>query len=418
MKLHQRCFLIMVIFCSSSLYSQTQFHERIHFERLSDKTLIVQAGEVYPDQVVAVASERGIVLFDSGISPTLSKAYRKIIEREFGRNDFVYVINTHHHFDHTNGNQVFADACIVAHENCPEGMKTFTENMGDFITYRRARYSRRDSLAKTLSDASKMKKRLQDLVFTSRMMCDDLESSFKSTLPTLTFNDRVIIDLGDLTLKLIYFGPGYHTDNDVIATIPEEGLVFTGDLLQAYETVAGVTSDGHFSEWLSALDAVLKDGFDIKHIVTIHAGILEPERLMSFHKTLQKMVEEKCTKKSAIDELKAFISEFGVRDGIERLNALRVNSMNDYYLWEGDFIAYAADFMKKDKREDAVALFEFIVSLFPHSVAAHEWLGDAYILAGQYPLAIKTFTKTLELYPLDSYAKDMIYKMQKEKSIR
>lgn len=39
---------------------------------------------------------------------------------EFGRSDFAYVINTHFHFDHLDGNQVFPEAEVVAHELNPQ----------------------------------------------------------------------------------------------------------------------------------------------------------------------------------------------------------------------------------------------------------------------------------------------------------
>ena len=122
-----KAIILILFYMGFSVNAKSQ--TRINFERLNEKTLIVRAGTIYPDMVVAIASQKGIILIDSGISPTLSKEYRKIIEREFGRKDFAYVINTHHHFDHTNGNQVFNDAIIVAHENCAKEMEKF--NAGD-----------------------------------------------------------------------------------------------------------------------------------------------------------------------------------------------------------------------------------------------------------------------------------------------
>jgi len=36
-----------------------------------------------------------------------------------------WVINTHHHWDHTFGNQVFPDAAIWGHERCAEAMRLY-----------------------------------------------------------------------------------------------------------------------------------------------------------------------------------------------------------------------------------------------------------------------------------------------------
>jgi len=93
----------------------------------------MQCGEVYPDQVVAVKSKKGIIIIDSGISPTIARKYRQIIEKTFKTDKIIYVINTHNDFDHTNGNQVFADATIISHVNCPQAMTGFYNNIENFI---------------------------------------------------------------------------------------------------------------------------------------------------------------------------------------------------------------------------------------------------------------------------------------------
>ncbi|NOR11655.1 MAG: hypothetical protein GQ545_00180, partial [Candidatus Aminicenantes bacterium] len=66
----------------------------VEFDRVSERVLVVKSGKVYTDQVIALASKKGIVMIDTGKSPTLTEKYREVIEREFGRNDFAYVINT------------------------------------------------------------------------------------------------------------------------------------------------------------------------------------------------------------------------------------------------------------------------------------------------------------------------------------
>jgi glyoxylase-like metal-dependent hydrolase (beta-lactamase superfamily II) len=147
-------------------YTQDDIEAPISFNRLNEKTLIVKAGDVYPDQIVAIAAQKGLVVIDTGVSPTLSREYRKIIERELGRDDFAWVVNTHHHFDHTNGNQVFSDAVIVGHDRGPEAMRRFEEGIADFMPARQKRYTRRADLLRGVDPSSKMAGRLRDLVYT------------------------------------------------------------------------------------------------------------------------------------------------------------------------------------------------------------------------------------------------------------
>ena len=102
----QSAVLIIGIILISGLpaLAQTEELELINSYRLSDRILIVGTGEMQMDMVAAVNTEKGIVIIDSGMSTSLTAKHKAIIEKEFGRSDFKYVINTHHHDDHINGN--------------------------------------------------------------------------------------------------------------------------------------------------------------------------------------------------------------------------------------------------------------------------------------------------------------------------
>jgi len=393
--------------------AQTLIGPHIYHQKLDDHILLVKTGEVYPDQIVAISTEKGIIIIDSGVSPTLSTEYRSIIEKEFDRDDFLYVINTHHHFDHTNGNQVFNDAVIIAHDSCPGEMENFASTIDDFIAYRKERYLRRDSLAKTLDTTSMMFMRLSDMVFTSRMMCNDLENNFRLTLPELTFASRLEIDLGNITLILIYFGPDLHTNNDILVYIPERGIVFTGDLLQEYENYSMIRSHHDIAAWIKALDEVIKTEYPIKSVITIHAGILPPERFYSFRNTLANMLAELEKKSSAISHLEHVIKEMDVHTGIAEFNKWWGANDENYYLWEGDLKAFANDYLENKEYENALSLFKLNVELFPESMDAIDWLGIAYMDAGQKKEALKCFNQSLELNPLNSWAKDMIFSISR-----
>ena len=76
------------------------------------------------------------------------------------------------------------------------------------------------------------------------------------TWPTLTFSDRLTIDLGgdrgDLVLQ--YCGRG-HTEGDIVAWLPRQRILFAGDLVEA--EAALYTGDAFHREWAtSTLDRV------------------------------------------------------------------------------------------------------------------------------------------------------------------
>jgi len=391
---------------------KSQSQNMINFERLNDKTLIVKAGTVYPDMVVAISSQKGIILIDSGISPTLSKEYRNIIEEEFGRDDFAYVINTHHHFDHTNGNQVFSDAMIIAHENSVKEMLKSIEGKTEFIKSRRERFLRRERLAQTLNPEIALCKRLNDLVFMSRNMCNDLESNFTLTLPSLTFNKKLSINLGDMHLELFHFPPGFHSNNDLIAVIPELGFIFPGDLLPEVESFAHIDSNNNLEEAIKILDEVFKSCEKLKHIISIHNGIMPPTRFVNFRNNLNKMNQERKTKKPAVVLVEKMLLKIEIDEAIKQVDKL-INSKNsNYYLWEGDLVNFANQFFNEGKTKESIRLFEYNSKLFPESLNAFEWLGDIYFKIGEFQKATTAFERALKIFPRNSFAKDMLFQIE------
>ncbi|MGE3287161.1 MAG: MBL fold metallo-hydrolase [Pseudonocardia sp.] len=76
------------------------------------------------------------------------------------------------------------------------------------------------------------------------------------TVPTLTFSDRVSIDLGGDRgpLELRHLGRG-HTEGDLVAWLPRQQILFAGDLVES--EAALYTGDAFHREWATTtLDAV------------------------------------------------------------------------------------------------------------------------------------------------------------------
>jgi cyclase len=101
-----------------------------------------------------------------------------------------YLVNTHSDGDHVNGNEFFpGEVIIIAHENCRE----------EFF------HPSRDGSASRWND-----EKLQRFI------------------PTVTFNDKMLLHLGGAPVELHYFGIG-HTTGDIVLYFPEEKTAFIGD---------------------------------------------------------------------------------------------------------------------------------------------------------------------------------------------
>ena len=110
------------------------------------------------------------------------------------------VINTHGHWDHVFGNARFRPAPIHGHLRCAE-----------MVTLR--------------GEAQRAR------------LCDaypgeaDAFREVELTPPTELFEDSATVDIGGRRVDLRYLGLG-HTDNDIVALVPDAGVLFAGDLLE------------------------------------------------------------------------------------------------------------------------------------------------------------------------------------------
>ncbi len=73
------------------------------------------------------------------------------------------------------------------------------------------------------------------------------------TWPTVVFEKTLTIRLGSVEVRLDQIGRG-HTAGDTIAWLPDEGVVFSGDLVEYGATP--YAGDAHFADWPATLDRI------------------------------------------------------------------------------------------------------------------------------------------------------------------
>lgn len=145
------------------------------------------------------------------------------------------VLNTHANGDHCWGNQLFPQSEIIGHRLCAEHFNR--ENPAMMQAMRGATGSSDPAMAQ-------LGKALSEWNF----------EGITLTPPTTLIEDRLDLDLGGVGVQMIYVGPA-HTGGDVIAFLPDEGIVFTGDVL--FRNCTPIGWDGTFEKWIAALDAII-----------------------------------------------------------------------------------------------------------------------------------------------------------------
>ena len=210
--------------------------------------------------------------------------YKKIIEQEFGDSEFIYLINTHGHYDHTTGNQAFFDVPIIAHDNCKSEIVDFwndTARVNRSIYEAEERLKNRQSSLELNSDMWKFYESLMQQISS---LNETLKDNFNVTYPTITFNDRLNLDLGDVTFQLIYFGEA-HTTSDIIIYIPEEKTLCIGDLFGK-----GGAPDFDVSKnnkrWFEVMDWAMDQ--EIEKIIYGHGLVITKDDIDSFNRKLMK----------------------------------------------------------------------------------------------------------------------------------
>jgi glyoxylase-like metal-dependent hydrolase (beta-lactamase superfamily II) len=73
------------------------------------------------------------------------------------------------------------------------------------------------------------------------------------TWPTLVFEKRLTLWLGKLQVEIMQLGRG-HTKGDTVVWLPQERILFSGDLVEYGATP--YTGDAYLSDWPATLDAV------------------------------------------------------------------------------------------------------------------------------------------------------------------
>jgi glyoxylase-like metal-dependent hydrolase (beta-lactamase superfamily II) len=81
----------------------------------------------------------------------------------------------------------------------------------------------------------------------------DAQSIPSLTWPTLTFEKEMTLFLGKRQVKLMQIGAG-HTSGDIVAWVPDAGVMFTGDLIEYHS--ACYCGDAHLRAWPQTLNTI------------------------------------------------------------------------------------------------------------------------------------------------------------------
>ena len=278
---------------------------------------------VQSNAMLVVTDEDALVV-DSHVTPAAARALIASIA-EVTDKPVTHLVNTHYHFDHAHGNQAFPeDVAIVGHEFTRAMLMTdvmsqptasiFTGNIPNQIA------AMKES-ADAMEDGEEKDQALNAIRIQEAHYVAVGET--EPTPPNVTLTSRMTIhrtfEGRDRPIELLHLGRG-HTGGDVVVLLPNERVVFTGDLVLAGAAYIG---DGYVDEWLDTLDRFEELEFDL--VLPGHGA------------TFSDMAQ--------VDALRQFLSDFWNQASAAHEQGLSPEEAIAEIEWQG-FLATAPDALK------------------------------------------------------------------------
>jgi cyclase len=141
-----------------------------------------------------IVGERSVISIDSCSTERRTRAYLSRIATVTTA-PVTTLINTHHHGDHTFGNSIFGDITIIGQDRCREELIA-TGLPGNTGIWEPVDWG-----------------------------------ELRLAPPTVTFADRLRVWSDETPVEVSYVGQPAHTSNDSLVWLPEQEVLFCGDLL-------------------------------------------------------------------------------------------------------------------------------------------------------------------------------------------
>lgn len=398
------CLCLLIQYFLNGCQSEPNVY--IEIKRISDRVIVFSCLDV---NVSAIISRKGIIIIDTNRSPSIMKEIEEEIENIFGRNDIINIINTHGHWDHCSGNQLFKEVNIIGHKNCVEYINHNKSNSPINIWYLNRRISK---MKKDVTNPDRNEAELTEIksnITGWNLVKQDFENKYRPTPPTTTFLDSLTLDLGDLTLRMIYCGNA-HTNNDIFIFIPEEKLVFTGDMFISENRFGfSINKLVDVQRIITSMNIITNELNEIEFIIPGHGELFSGKAWDELKYILIEENNKISNKKSVVKYLEDMLNEYEPSVTLKKyFSPKSLNKDSNYYWLEDEFNVLGRRYMAMGMIDRAIIVFKMEVESFPESALSYDNLGDAYLAKEELKLAIENYEKSIMIYPDNKNAQDRL----------
>lgn len=197
--------------------------------------------------IALMTGDQGLVLIDADYAE-MSAALEDELAKHGGIEQVTYLINTHWHADHTQGNALIGHhAPIVAHDNVRRRLLTRQEvKQFNLVT----------------------------------------EPYAAHALPSITYDKTLTLSINGETLEIVHFANG-HTDGDSIVFLKKANIVHMGDhFFSGFYPFVDVGTGGDVRKMANNVQAVLARIDDDTVVIPGHGPLSSKADLEDFHEML------------------------------------------------------------------------------------------------------------------------------------
>jgi cyclase len=238
------------------------------FERLADGVYFATGTGVMTtmSNSMVIVNADHTMLVDTSVTPAAARALVTQIKEELTDKPIKYVFNSHYHFDHAHGNQIFGDDVeIIGHAYIR--MMHLTN-----VLQQRTNRSFTEALPRQIAQMKqqlagetdpKERSRLEDRLRVTEAHARAVQEVVVKA-PNVTFTDKLTLHKGGREVQVHFLGRA-HTGGDTMVFLPAERIVFTGDFFEG-RPGGGVLSylgDAFIDEWPASLERLKALDFDI-----------------------------------------------------------------------------------------------------------------------------------------------------------
>lgn len=272
--------------CGVSAHAQTAGAETFELKKVGDGIWAAVAAARYKvnSNAAVIETNDGLVIVDTHSKPSAASAlYRDV--QGVTKKQVKKVINTHFHWDHTQGTQVYAQSNpgveIIASERTKARLADPNSMNGGIAFIDKQIASMPGDIEKIKADIQKAsgaaKATLEGNLAQAEAYLAELKT-MKPPLPTRTVSSTVTLQEGGRDIQLLVLGRA-HTDGDLFIYLPKEKVVATGDAVIDWMPFF---NDGYPEDWIQTVAAL--EQLDVDRVIVGH-GDPQPKSHLTFFRS-------------------------------------------------------------------------------------------------------------------------------------